>query len=300
MKKVGIIGLGTITEYYLAGLKNSNILELTAVCDTLINSVSKKYYEEYPFYLDYKEMISKEGLDYIIISTPPKSHFEIAKYALENNVNVIVEKPATTNLNDLQFLNNLANENNLIFEVMYHWQNGSEVIKFNELYDKEKISEIHTTVLDPYSSDEINIDEAKVKLLGTWIDSGVNILSMIKMWLPFKTFDINSIFVRKCEKTNLPINVSVNLLIDNTKVSITIDWTKHQNVKESYLIYDNRKIKIDHSNQCIIDNENIIKVDDMVRLRRHYYNYFKNYNENNDDESTYLIHKFLFEVSDKL
>ena len=108
MKKVGIIGLGTITEYYLEGIKNSNTLELTAVCDTLINSVSKKYYEEYPFYLDYKEMISKEGLDYIIISTPPKSHFEIAKHALENNVNVIVEKPATTNLNDLQFLNNLA------------------------------------------------------------------------------------------------------------------------------------------------------------------------------------------------
>ncbi len=300
MKKVGIIGLGTITEYYLEGLKNSKVLELTAVCDTLINSVSKKYYEEYPFYLDYKEMIEKEGLDYIIISTPPKSHFEIAKYALENNVNVIVEKPATTNLKDLKYLMDLAKQNNLIFEVMYHWQNGSEVIKFNELYKKERITEINTTVLDPYSSDEINIDEVKIKLLGTWIDSGVNILSMIKMWLPFNTLDINNIFVKKCEKTNLPINVSIDILIDNVKVLINIDWTKHQNVKESYLVYDNRKIKIDHSNQCIIDEEKIIKLDDMVRLRRHYYNYFKNYNENNDDEGTYLIHKFLFEVSDKL
>lgn len=300
MKKVGIIGLGTITEYYLEGLKNSKILELTAVCDTLINPVSKKYYEEYPFYLDYKEMIEKESLDYIIISTPPKSHFEIAKYALENNVNVIVEKPATTNLKDLKYLMDLAKQNNLIFEVMYHWQNGSEVIKFNELYEKEKITEINTTVLDPYSSDEINIDEAKIKLLGTWIDSGVNILSMIKMWLPFNTLDINNIFVKKCEKTNLPINVSIDILIDNVKVLINIDWTKHQNVKESYLVYNNRKIKIDHSNQCIIDEAKIIKLDDMVRLRRHYYNYFKNYNENNDDEGTYLIHKFLFEVSDKL
>ena len=233
MKKVGIIGLGTITEYYLEGIKNSNTLELTAVCDTLINSVSKKYYEEYPFYLDYKEMIIKEGLDYIIISTPPKSHFEIAKYALENNVNVIVEKPATTNLKDLQYLMDLANQQNLIFEVMYHWQNGSEVIKFNEIYNKEEIKEIHTTVLDPYSSDEKNIDEAKVKLLGTWIDSGVNILSMIKMWLPFKSLVINNIKVQKCEKTKLPINVSVNALIDNVKVLINIDWTKHQNVKES-------------------------------------------------------------------
>ena len=301
MKNVGIIGLGTITEYYLAGLKCSSVLKLKAVCDTLINSVSKKYYEEYPFYLDYQDMIQKENLDYIIISTPPKSHFEIAKYALENNVNVIVEKPATTNLEDLEYLINLAKEKNLIFEVMYHWQNGSEVIKFNELYDKNKITKISTTVLDPYSSDEINIDDAKVKLLGTWIDSGVNILSMIKMWLPFESLVINNIKVNKCNKTNLPIMVSVDLMIDNVNVLINIDWTNHQNVKESYLIYDNKQIKIDHSNQCIIDNDNLIKVDDMVRLRRHYYNYFKNYNENNNDnKQSYLIHKLLFEVSDKL
>ena len=300
MKKVGIIGLGTITEYYLAGLECSKVLKLTSVCDTLINSVSKKYYEEYPFYLDYKEMIKSEKLDYIIISTPPKSHFEIAKYALENNVNVIVEKPATTNLKDLQYLIDLAKQNNLIFEVMYHWQNGSEVIKFNELYNKNQITQVHTTVLDPYSSDEINIDDAKVKLLGTWIDSGVNILSMYKMWLPFNSLIINNIEVKKCEKTNLPIMVNVDILIDNVNALITVDWTQHKNVKESYLVYDDRKIKIDHSNQCIIDQDNIIKLDDMVRLRRHYYNYFKNYNENNDDEGTYLIHKFLFEVSDKL
>ena len=220
MKNVGIIGLGTITEYYLAGLKCSSVLKLKAVCDTLINSVSKKYYEEYPFYLDYQDMIQKENLDYIIISTPPKSHFEIAKYALENNVNVIVEKPATTNLEDLEYLINLAKEKNLIFEVMYHWQNGSEVIKFNELYDKNKITKISTTVLDPYSSDEINIDDAKVKLLGTWIDSGVNILSMIKMWLPFESLVINNIKVNKCNKTNLPIMVSVDLMIDNVNVLI--------------------------------------------------------------------------------
>jgi len=300
MKKVGIIGLGTITEYYLAGLKNSKILKLVAVCDTLINPVSKKYYEEYPFYLDYKEMIKKEGLDYIIISTPPASHFEIAKYALDNNVNVIVEKPATTNIEDLQYLINLAQSNNLIFEVMYHWQNGSEVIKFNELYDKNKIQLINTQVLDPYSDDEITINDTKVKLLGTWIDSGVNILSMIKMWLPFNEYKIKNINVKKCVKTSLPIFIDIVLLIDNIEVNINIDWTKHQNKKESYVIYDNKKVIIDHSNQIVVDNNQKIELNDMIRLQRHYYNYFKNYNETINSKNTYLIHKLLFEVSSLL
>lgn len=302
MKNVGIIGLGTITQYYLEGLNDSTYLNLIAVCDTLKNPVSKEIFKDYPFYLDYKEMIEKENLDYIIISTPPKSHFEIAKYALEHNVNVMVEKPATSNLEDLVYLMDLAQSKNLIFEVMYHWQNGSEVIKFNELYDKTKITKICTQVLDPYSSDGIQIDDMKVKLLGTWIDSGVNILSMIKMWLPFNELKIVKLTTTKCKKTQLPISIDIQLIIDGIDVNINIDWTKHQNKKESYVIYEDRKVIIDHSNQTIIDKEQnkIIELNDMIRLRRHYYNYFTNYKEITNSNMTYLIHKILFEVSNNI
>ena len=300
MKKVGIIGLGTITEYYLEGLKESSLLKLVAVCDTLNNPVSKQYYEEYTFYLDYKKMIEFEKLDYIIISTPPLSHFEIAKYALLNGVNVIIEKPAVTNIEDLNELFSLAKNNNLIFEIMYHWQNGSEVLKFNELYDTNKITNIKTQVLDPYSRDGQIIDDMKIKLLGSWIDSGVNILSMIKMWLPFNDYIIKKTEVEKCLNTGLPIMVDIDLVIDNVDVNINIDWRNHCNVKESYVIYEGRQIKIDHSNQCIIDQDNIIKVDDKIRLQRHYYNYFKNYKENVNYEASYYIHNLLFEVNKKL
>lgn len=298
MKKVGIIGLGTITKYYLEGLKDSSKLQLVCVCDALCNPASKEYYLDYPFYQDYKQMIHENLLDYIIISTPPATHFEIAKYALNNNVNVIIEKPATTSLADLDYLYNLARTNNLIFEIMYHWQNGIEVKEFLKLYDPKKITKVHTQVLDPYSSDGITIDELKVKLLGAWVDSGVNILSMLKLMFPFKDVSIKNYKVNKCKKTNLPIMIDVNLLIDNVEIEIIVDWQQHQNKKESYVIYDNRLVIIDHSNQSIIDGDKIMKYDDMIRLQRHYYNYFKNYNESANYEDSYLIHKLLFEVKD--
>ena len=46
----------------------------------------------------------KKLMNNVGISTADR---DIAKYALENNVNVIVEKPATTNLEDLEYLINL-------------------------------------------------------------------------------------------------------------------------------------------------------------------------------------------------
>ncbi|MBR2489765.1 MAG: Gfo/Idh/MocA family oxidoreductase [Clostridia bacterium] len=92
MKKFCLIGLGTITKRYLKGIFESGIC-LLAVSDIDENAVSREYYSKYPFYSDYKEMISREHPDGVIISTPPKTHFEIASYCLENNVNVIIEKP---------------------------------------------------------------------------------------------------------------------------------------------------------------------------------------------------------------
>ena len=75
-------------------------------------------------------MIEKEGLDYVIISTPPKSHYEIALNSMKRGVNVIIEKPAVLNMKEYDDLLNYAADHDLIFEVSYHWQNGAGYIKF--------------------------------------------------------------------------------------------------------------------------------------------------------------------------
>jgi len=300
MKRVGIIGLGTITKHYLAGLKESSILKLTAVCDCLENAPSRDLYSAYKFYADYREMITTEALDYIIISTPPATHYEIAEYALSHEVNVIVEKPAVLCMSEYDELLKLAQKNSLIFEVMFHWQNGSEIIKFGELYDIGKISEIYVTVLDPYSADGITIDDAKVKLEGAWIDSGVNILSMIGLWLSFDNVVVNNIDVQKCKKTGLPIFVSVDMCIDGVKTNIVVDWRKHMDNKSTRIVYEGRRIDINNSAQRIEDGNNIVDCYHMERLPQHYYNYFKNYSEQPDVDLSRDIHRVLTEVAAKL
>ncbi len=300
MKRTGIIGLGTITKYYLKGLKASDCLSLAAVCDELNRPVSLEYFEEFPFYYDYKEMIEKENLEYVIISTPPKSHYDIAMYALKMGVNVIIEKPAVLDIGQYEDLLETARSNGVIFEVMYHWQNGSEVIAFNEEYNSSKISEIHVTVLDPYSDDGKTINVDKIKLCGAWVDSGVNILSMIKTWLPFETFELESFKLERCQQTDLPIAVSVNLKIDGVTAYITVDWTQHINNKSSYVIYDGRKVEIKHSEQVVVDGDFCRRYDDMERLQHHYFNYFKNYKECIDVSGSYKIHSFLLKINDRL
>lgn len=300
MKRAGIVGLGTITKHYLEGLENSSLLKLCAVCDTNKNAASKDLFASFDFYENYNDMISLAKLDYIIISTPPETHFEIALFALENAVNVIIEKPAVLTLTQYDILLSLAEKNNLVFEVMYHWQNGSEVLAFNKMYDKEKISEISVCVLDPYSLDAKTINQDKVKLCGAFIDSGVNALSMIKMWLPFEKCEVLNVNTKKCQDTNLPLIADVSIKIDNIPVKIIVDWTRGIDKKKSLIIYDGREIEINHSGQFIKDGNQKYVFDEMPRLKTHYYNYFKNYNENIDTKASYLIHKILLEVNGEL
>ena len=300
MKKTGLIGLGTIVKNYAEGLKNAPYLALAAVCDLSPEAVSRPWFGEYPFYTDYREMVRVEGLDYVIISTPPQFHYEIAMWALSQGVNVIVEKPATLNLADCEALVAFAAERGLVFEVMYHWQTGSEVVAFCDAYKGAEISRIHVAIYDHYSANGKEIDDPKTALGGAWVDSGVNALSMLKRWLPFDRVLVESIDFRPCLKTGKPIYVDVRLLIDGVAVDITVDWRHDRSDKTTALTVEGREVLLDHSAQRIVDGERIIRCDDMERLPRHYFNYFTGFGGAPSTKDTLAIHRVLFAVEEQL
>lgn len=299
MKKIGIIGLGTITKHYLKGLEKSEYFTLAAVCDLSENAPQRKTYQAYPFYSDYIEMIRRENLDYVVVATPPSTHYEISLNALKNGANVIVEKPATTDMERYKTLIKTAKENGVTFEVMFHWQTGEEVVQFNRLYDKKNIEKIFVEVLDPYV-EKGSIKSEKVLLSGVWMDSGVNVLSMIKTWLNFDEIAIKNIQTKQCETTALPTYIQLIGTVDGVEIEIVIDWTKGIDRKTTRLQYSGREIVIDNSRQTIIDGDKQMRFDEMERLTRHYYNYFTGYKKAISAEQGLKIHEFLFKVNERL
>lgn len=295
-QKAILVGLGTISKEYNLGIKTAPSFSLVALVDFKIDAVGVPLFKNLPFYYSLKEALINEECDLVIISTPPSSHYRLIKLALENKKNVICEKPALLNYEEFDELHELAKKNNVQFNISYHWQNGQEVKAFNQKYDMSKINSIAISANDPYSQDGINIDDNKKHLEGAWIDSGVNALSMVKLWLPFASFTIKDMDVIFAKNIHQPIYAKVKLLIDSVPVSIEVDWRHGVNKKISYLKYDSRDIVIDHSNQTIIDGENKYQYDDMPRLTRHYYNYFTSYQGVDNFIESKLIHKVLLEV----
>lgn len=115
--KVAIVGIGHLGSRHLkvySELKSK--VEIVAVCN-LKNDQAKQLAADYnvPFIENYRDLVGK--IDAVNICTPTKTHFEIAKFFLENNIHTFVEKPITTTLEQAEQLIKIADERKLKLQV---------------------------------------------------------------------------------------------------------------------------------------------------------------------------------------
>jgi UDP-N-acetyl-2-amino-2-deoxyglucuronate dehydrogenase len=111
--KVGIIGCGGIFPRHIEAIEANSNFELISLCDiqeSLSNSLGKRY--KINSYIDYKEMIKNEDINFIVIATPNSLHKEQAIYALKNGCDVLIEKPVAFNIQDVKEIQLIADKYN--------------------------------------------------------------------------------------------------------------------------------------------------------------------------------------------
>src|SRR5690554_1652735 len=98
--KVGIIGIGRIAHVHIEALRMLDNVEVFSISSRNDIEQKAKKLHIYNYYSDYKTMIDNEALDSVHICTSNDVHFEIASYALNKGLHVILEKPMTMTLDE--------------------------------------------------------------------------------------------------------------------------------------------------------------------------------------------------------
>lgn len=121
MIKGAIIGLGKMGLSHAAILGAHPDVDMVAVCDTssLVLDAFKKY-SGIKTYNDYREMIERESVDFVLIASPTRFHYPMAKFALDNGLHVFCEKPFSLTTSEGEELVRLANSKWLVNQVGYH------------------------------------------------------------------------------------------------------------------------------------------------------------------------------------
>jgi len=110
MLKVAIVGCGKIADAHASVIQRVEGCEIVGVCDRE-PLMAKQLQERFPIrkcFGEVGELLSEARPDVVHITTPPASHFEIAKVCLERGCHVYVEKPFTLDADQAQRLVELA------------------------------------------------------------------------------------------------------------------------------------------------------------------------------------------------
>jgi predicted dehydrogenase len=112
--KVGVIGIGAISNQYLGMAQNFPIVEIDAVAD-LDESRAKAAAEKYniPRVLSVDDLINDKAIEIVLNLTIPKAHVPIALKALKAGKHTFCEKPLGIDRAEGKKVINLAKKNNL-------------------------------------------------------------------------------------------------------------------------------------------------------------------------------------------
>jgi len=118
--RVGVIGAGRIAEMrHIPEYLSNKDVELVAIADidkVQLEKIGKKFNIK-RLYTDYREMIKNEKLDAVSVCTPNYLHASITIDALEKGLNVLVEKPMATSLEEADRMIEVAEKNGRILMV---------------------------------------------------------------------------------------------------------------------------------------------------------------------------------------
>jgi predicted dehydrogenase len=97
--RIGVVGLGVISRFYLAAIERSPSVRLAAVCD-LREEALEPYVGTVQCFDDHRDLLAHAEIDAIIVNVPNDVHAQVCRDAVEAGVAVCVEKPLAIRAED--------------------------------------------------------------------------------------------------------------------------------------------------------------------------------------------------------
>jgi predicted dehydrogenase len=139
--RIGMVGGGAdsvIGRTHLIAMRADGLCELTAGAmsiDPAIAAASGRQELLAPdrIYTEWRDMLAKESarhdrIDAVVVATPPRLHYPVAKAFLESGFNVICEKPLTHDLAEAHSLEEIVRKSGRLF-CLTHCYTGYPMVR---------------------------------------------------------------------------------------------------------------------------------------------------------------------------
>ena len=134
MLKIAIVGCGKVADQHVQAIRRIPDCEIVALCDREL-LMAKQLGERSAFQhvFPMSGNVGEARPDVVHITTPPQSHFSLAKQCLESGSHVYLEKPFTITANEAESLIRLAESCDLKITAGHNYHFTLEMLEMRRL-----------------------------------------------------------------------------------------------------------------------------------------------------------------------
>lgn len=145
--RMGVVGLGGISNVHIPGILNSKDAELIAICDTneeLLRAVGDKYgIPSERRFVDFEQLVHAEYVDAVSICTPNFLHYPVAMEAVKCRKPFCLEKPIAMNATEAEALYEACKANDILNMVGFSYRYKPALRYAKWLIEQGTLGQIH-------------------------------------------------------------------------------------------------------------------------------------------------------------
>lgn len=231
--------------------------------------------DESRVYTDYRQMAENEGMredgiDFVSITTPNDTHYEIAKCFIAQGIHVMCDKPLSLTVAEGEELAKSAKEKNLLFGVTYTYTGYAMIRQARALIDAGEIGNILTVVgeypqewllvqMVSERSDQATwrMDPARSGPSGCCADIGTHVECLVSKMTGLEVESVLARFERLPREKDLPLDNNVQILLNYKGGVSGMVWASqvavgHETDLMVRIFGDKGSIEWEHKNPAVL------------------------------------------------
>ena len=311
--QVALVGLGHVARHQVAAIGQTPGLRLAAACDIEPGCVMQLP-GSVEFYTRFDRLVSDSRYDLLLISTPNRQHHLHARWAIDAGKALVLEKPAAETRDQFGDIVQAAFRDDVFLHFSLHAAFGAEVLWLARELPRGSLNlgelrGFRANFYDPYVI-EGRLAPGAASLGGSWMDSGVNALSVLGRFADLQDLRVRSSRMQSPGQLDCSeLEGVVELESDRIEGAIHTSWLTGENHKSTRLLFENDEILLDHSRQKAYrgpagSRQLIYSYDGPLhRLTNHYVGVFSDLvghyaaNRGNTDYAS-LVHRAFFDADE--
>jgi predicted dehydrogenase len=235
-----VIGYGYWGPNLARNLDERPEFDFRCLCDQSVtqrNALTRRF-PHVPTTPDLSDVLQDDSIEAVVIATPPRTHYPIAKAALAAGKHVLVEKPLATSIADAHALADIAEAEELVLMPGHTFVYSPAVNVVRDLIRSGEIGDIHFI-----TSSRMNL--GKYQADGVVCDLAPHDLSILLYWLDEPILEVAA-SGRSVFKDGIPETAFLTLgFAGGTTANVQISWLAPSKVRQMIVVGSKLMVQYD-------------------------------------------------------